>query len=191
MSAGVELKNVKRKESDPQSYRSSTDIGQVAPIYQEAIPPRTLPHEPTQYASPGPSSPTNEYDVIKDKAAGLRSTRRQQSENPLYGDHTTLPVAHPTLTVHETAIDKARNSSASATSLGAVRSERSDSPRAIKGERSARNCLLGVVLAFTLLVATGALVLAVLLFVGVKPLSGKGIRLRSVVFFFFFCVCVL
>lgn len=162
-STGVELRNVTHK-GERFSFGSSVDVGPVTPIYQEAIPPQALPIAGLTYASPGPASPSNEYDIIKDKSAGLRSTKRQQSENPLYGDHGTIPVAHPTLTVHD-----AKNKHDSKVSTTSITPSKSESPPARKNERSTCNCLLYALQLFTLLVAVAALVLAILLFVWIKP----------------------
>lgn len=163
MSTNVELRNVKRTDSEPQSFDST-----VAPIYQEAMAPRALTSFHSTNTSPGPAA-ANEYDIIKDKAAASRSAKRQQTENPLYGDHGTLPVAHPTLT-HE---GKQGNDNGSVPSPSSERlRSKSVSPSVDRGGRSSCcTCLLSLMVVFTLFVAVAALVLAILLFVGVKSIA--------------------
>lgn len=173
----MELRNVTRKSSESHSFGSAMDPGQVTPIYQEAIPPKSLLFDSPQnedYTSPGPVSPSNEYDVIKDKGAASRPTRRQQTENVLYGDHNTFAVAHPTLTVPDTKRGN-HDTTTAASSSKLVRSK-SDSPSPVVavGRRvCSATCLLFALLLFTVLVAVAALVLAVLLFAGVKPIASS------------------
>ena len=164
-----------RKSSEPHSFSSATDPGQVTPIYQEAIPPKSLPLDipkKQDYASPtGPESPLNVYDVIKDKGAASRATKRQQSENPLYGDRGTLPVVHPSLRPQET---KPSNHDTSVASSSDLLRSKSESPPVGKDRRSVCcTCTLLAMLLFTLLVAITALTLAILLFVGVKPIASS------------------
>lgn len=132
MSAGVELKNVTRKEPESRYLKAEGPPNTAAP-------------------------PGNEYDIIKETAR-LRTTQRQQTENPLYGDRSTLPVVHPALTA-----DRKKHESA----LSSARLIESESPTLyVKGKGTCgetRNCLVFVVLLFTLLVAVAALVLLILL----------------------------
>ena len=151
MSAGVELKNVTRKgpEYEPRYLRGSQ-------------------HPTTDVQGRGGSSnnsgsecrpATNEYEFIKETGQ-IRISQQQQTENPLYGDHGTLPVAHPTLTAEK----KERNSALSSTRL--VQSESPPLSSGSNGITCGGDCVLFVVLSLALIVAVGALVLVLLLFTG-------------------------
>ena len=150
MSTGVELINVARKRPEPR-YLGTT----VQP-----------PHEVAQSRFQGDAhGGGNEYDFIKE----AERSQRQLTENPIYGDHGSLPLKHPTLT----ADMKARDSAVSSTRL--VESESPSSSAEGKGITclGAGDCLVFVVLLFSLLAAIGALVLVLLLFVGAYDPNGQ------------------
>ena len=158
-SSDVELKHVTRRGPEPRYLSGSQNPAQDV--------------QGRGGSSNGGSEnglPTNEYDIIKETAqrgGSSRTTQREQTENPLYGDHGTLPVAHPTLTAER----KERDSALSYSPL--IPSETSSRNEITCGGGGALDCALFVVLSFALFVAVGALVLVLLLFTGTYRTPGS------------------